>query len=315
MACLFNNVVKTTNKPVSAGNDYERPPSGEIHMLICALDYKRTENPLTCTIDGKNMQELADLCGVRDLTVMLDEECSAGAVTAKIQEIGQRCGEDDYFIFYYSGHGLNIADEGGDEEDGEDEAFAFVDAQGQVSYDTVLTDDDFATVITSSIPPNTRILILTDCCHSGTICDFDREEWADHEAISIAGCMDSQTSGDIGTGGIFTHSMLMAIEELMDMEEYSVGKLYNTTLKFDDKVFNSAQDITVQSSSATRPHRMAWPLVPLQDYQSPMRKSKNPSRGLNMNLPGVSTAMASLAGDLPNKGDVAAEGDGRCSIM
>lgn len=249
-------------------------------MIICALDYKKTANPLTCTYDGDNMQELARACGITDIKVMYDEVCTKENVSAAIAEMGSRCGPDDYFIFYYSGHGTNIQDLSGEEEDGMDEAFCFVDEAGQISMDSCMIDDDFAQVVTDNVPEEARIVILTDCCHSGSIADLGRACWNRREVISITGCQDDQTSGDIGTGGIFTHSMLMAIESLCsETSEYSAGTLYNATLHYDDDVFNSAQKITMDHVRSCPPDHFAWPLIPQIAYTSPM-SSQGTSRDI-----------------------------------
>jgi hypothetical protein len=208
---------------------------------------------------------------------MYDEQCTKDNAFQAIQQICSRCGEDDYFILYYSGHGTNLEDDDGDEDDGQDEALCFVDANGQISFDTCMRDDDLAECISEALDESTRVLILTDCCHSGTIADLDKDVWEDRQVISITGCLDSQTSGDIGKGGIFTHSMLLAIDQLQnsvdDGEGYSVGMLYNATLENDDKVFNSAQDITMQSTRNVRPDGMAWPLIPQGEYRAPLTQA------------------------------------------
>eukprot|EP00927_Polykrikos_kofoidii_P076720 TRINITY_DN7375_c0_g1_i1.p1 TRINITY_DN7375_c0_g1~~TRINITY_DN7375_c0_g1_i1.p1 ORF type:complete len:368 (-),score=64.30 TRINITY_DN7375_c0_g1_i1:145-1200(-) len=288
---------RSTGVPVADGNNYERPPpggdnAGQVRMLICALDYKLTDNPLTCTLDGNNIQQLAGACGIQDLTVMYDEECTMLAVSKKLEEICRRCEQDDYFVFYFSGHGINVEDKDDDEEDGQDEAFCFVNKHGKINVHTIMTDDQFAKIITSSIHDQVRVLILTDCCHSGTIADLHRPEWENIEALSMAGCLDNQTSGDIGSGGIMTHSMLLAIEKLQHDEEaeYSTGLLYNNTLTFDDKIFASAQEITIQTTAATAPDMFAWPLLPRQTYVAPMTQAST-SKGVY--IEGLSTGDSS----------------------
>merc|ERR1712039_363964 len=126
--------------------------------------------------------------------------------------------------------------------------------------------------MTSVIPAETCCLVMTDCCHSGSICDFSDPGWQSREAICMSGCTDAQTSGDTGRGGIFTHSLLMAIQELHDEDEddYSIAQLYNKQLEKDDEVFNSEQDITIKwTAELNGPQDMAWPLIPEGEYQAP----------------------------------------------
>lgn len=268
---------KARNQPVDADNAYDReaPGGDQVHLLICALDYKGTSCPLTCTIDGNNMQALARACGVQDMEVMYDNQCTIEDVSARVRQMAERCEEDDYFIFYYSGHGTSMDDEDGDEEDGKDEALCFVGPNGELNSSTFMSDDDFAELLTDCIPEGVRILIMSDCCHSGTIGDLDKDIWEGREVISISGCADSQTSGDIGKGGIFTHSMMLALEKLSKSgeEDFSVGMVYNATVREDDTVFKSAQDIQMECPSGMRPNQMAWPLVPRGEYRSPLSKA------------------------------------------
>mmetsp|Transcript_89669 Transcript_89669/g.278553 ORF Transcript_89669/g.278553 Transcript_89669/m.278553 type:complete len:301 (+) Transcript_89669:82-984(+) len=285
--CLFITIelckqaLKVTNEPVDDSSAYDEPApaaggAGQVFVLITALDYKQTSNALTCSIDGRNMERLVRNCGIPDgnVTAMYDEQCTKENVSAMVQRIGRQCQSGDYFIFYYSGHGTNLEDISGDEEDGQDEAFCFVTPDGQINYDSCMADDDFSDLLTGALNEEVKILILTDCCHSGTIADFETGDWAGRQAISITGCLDGQTSGDIGRGGIFTHSMLMAVGELKNdgEDDYSVGKLYNVTLEKDDEVFNSQQDITLQCAPGFQPRQMAWPLIPTGDWSPPYNR-------------------------------------------
>lgn len=269
---------KLTNAMVNAASNFGEPP-GQVHMIILALDYKKTGNPLTCTIDAKNVEKLAAACGVANVQVVLDEQCTKDNVKALIGAVGSQCGPKDCFVFYYSGHGTSMKDLSGDEKDGKDEAFCFVTPDGQITYESCMIDDDFADCVANAVPEDTSIVILTDCCHSGTIADLERPCWGRRKVISVTGCLDGQTSGDIGKGGIFTHSMLMAIDHLMRAGEgsYSVGALYNACLAEDKRIFNSAQDITIQTSSTVTPDAMAWPLIPKEAYKAPLSQAAEAS--------------------------------------
>mmetsp|Transcript_89949 Transcript_89949/g.253700 ORF Transcript_89949/g.253700 Transcript_89949/m.253700 type:complete len:408 (+) Transcript_89949:88-1311(+) len=247
-----------------------------VHMLICALDYKESTHPLTCSLDGQNMLSLAHQCGVTTVKTLFDEKATVPNVTSTVRALGKQCRPGDYFVFFYAGHGINLEDNDGDEEGGKDDVYCFVDSHGRLSRETLLRDDDFAKLITSSIPKGVKVVLLSDCCHSGTIADFDRTCWEGHEAISISGCTDSQTSGDVGYGGIFTHAMLLAIEKL-DKERsqgYSTAELFKVILERDDHVFHSPQEITLNTSSSAAGAGMAWPLVPRDEYTAPYTRRK-----------------------------------------
>merc|ERR1712125_236256 len=111
-------------------------------------------------------------------------------------------------------------------------ALCFVTPDGQINYDSCMSDDVFAELVTTYVPEGVRILILTDCCHSGTLADLNKDCWSGRQAISMTGCLGHQTSGDMGKGGIFTHSLLVALQKLVEGgdEDPSVGLVYNTTL-------------------------------------------------------------------------------------
>lgn len=252
--------------------DDPRDGQSQVYMVLIALDYPGTSNELTCTRDGDNMKQLWQSCGLpaSNMTVLYNNDGNKGQVMSAIQNMGQRCQPGDYFIFYYSGHGSSVPDKSGDEADGKDEALCLVTPSGELDWGAFMTDDELAEAMTTYIDDEVKVIILSDCCHSGTISDFRTADWGSLKAVSMSGCADNQTSGDTGNGGIFTHSMLMAIADKGN-DTYSVGQLYNSTLEFDDAYFGSEQDIKCACSAACgAPSNMAWPLVPQNGYSSPM---------------------------------------------
>lgn len=254
--------------PVASGR-------GSIHMLIVGIDYHDSRVPLTATTDARNMENLAKACEVRDLVTLYDQKATVENVLGVIHEMGKRCVRDDYFIFYFAGHGVKVEDLDGDDLD---EAFVLVNDRNQVvAPRTFLVDDDFARCMTESLQASVRVLVLTDCCHSGTITDLESSNWDGREAVSIAGCLDHQTSGDTGRRGIFTHSMLLAIDKLQKsgQEDYSVGLLHNATVLEVESVFQRTQNVTIQTADSFKPCDMAWPLIPLHPYGAPLRNAHN----------------------------------------
>merc|ERR1712139_217739 len=104
--------------------------------------------------------------------------------------------------------------------------------------------------------------------------DLEKKQWKGYKVCAIAGCTDEQCSGDIGVGGIMTHSMLLAVQKLQASGEkaYTCATLYNMMLDFDDKKFRSKQDISISSSGGFMPNQMAWPLIPTGDYMAPLNR-------------------------------------------
>lgn len=278
------------NTPVTGTADYDvRPPGvtrtrSEVHMLICALDYKRTKHQLKCSRDGQHVEQMARSCGVRNLKCMYNEECVIGAVKAELRKACRACGPNDFFVFYFAGHGTRLSD-----SHGHDEAFCFMTQKGQVEASSLLTDDEFSEIVTEATSDEVNVLIIADCYHSGTVVDLQKSTWHDRAAVSLVGCTDQETADDIGVGGIFTHAMLMAMEKLTADQHCSIGKLYNTALKENNRVFQGAQVITLDCSACTGPNQLPWPFVPQGSYESPMRSAKNKAHAQSQAPPPASS--------------------------
>lgn len=268
--------ISAANKP-SLLHDHIVKKAGDVHAIVCALDYKKTTCPLTCTVDGKNLMDLARQCGVSNLMSLFDEAATVKNVSKVVKQVGCQCKPGDTFVFFYAGHGTNvpcIRDRA--EADGQDEAYCLVDERGGVGTSSLLRDDDFCELITTCVPKETKVLVMSDCCHSGTICDFGSPVWAGRQAISISGCKDEQTSGDTGKGGIFTHSVLMAVQALVAKKNhFSVGEVFTCAVEEDGKTFVSPQVITMEASPGTCVDCIAWPFIPPLSYQAPWVAGKS----------------------------------------
>mmetsp|Transcript_74188 Transcript_74188/g.172066 ORF Transcript_74188/g.172066 Transcript_74188/m.172066 type:complete len:344 (-) Transcript_74188:86-1117(-) len=272
--------MKVQNRQVSGQSKYKRAApifhqeDHHMHMLIAALDYEGSRRPLSCSTEARSVEELARQCGVQGLKTMYNEQCTKEALLAALRQLGSQCGPDDYFIFYFAGHGTGLGDAGGDEVDGEQEAFVCVNRTGQVSPETLLSDDDFCAQVLPSLHMETRILMLTDCLHSEAIVNLSKAAWQGRQAISITGCQDAHYAEDVDRSGIFTHALLLAIDKLSKVgrDNYSVGMLFNATLYEDELVFGSKQDLSIQIPPKFSSDEMAWPLVPPVGYQAPLSR-------------------------------------------
>ena len=112
-----------------------------------------------CQNDARDLQTIATGAGFD--TTPPDRRASIGRSGAGRDRQGrERARAGDVFLLTYSGHGSQVPDKNGDEnEDGYDETW--------VLYDRQLVDDELY-ALWSKFAPGVRILVLSDSCHSGT---------------------------------------------------------------------------------------------------------------------------------------------------
>lgn len=76
--------------------------------------------------------------------------------------------KEDRVVIFYSGHGTRVKDTDGDEDDGYDEALCPTDAvpDGNGNTKNALVDDEFSGFLKAI--PASEVMVILDCCHSGT---------------------------------------------------------------------------------------------------------------------------------------------------
>ena len=75
----------------------------------------------------------------------------------------------DTLLFYYSGHGTNVADKTGDESDRQDEALCPLDFE-QTGF---MLDDWLLQNLTGKVPEGVNLWGFSDSCRSGTVFDLN----------------------------------------------------------------------------------------------------------------------------------------------
>jgi hypothetical protein len=126
----------------------------------------------------------------------------------------------DRVVISYSGHGTYIPDRNGDEADGKDECLCPSDFR----ISGLIKDDDLLYIL-RTFNPKTRIFIVVDCCHSGTILDLPftvgtsipnivTNSDIEQTIVVVSGCIDSQTAAETYDlkmqkfGGVLTSSLV-----------------------------------------------------------------------------------------------------------
>lgn len=126
-------------------------------------------------------------CGYMDIETLVNKDATKAGIISAFDALSKRCGKGDVVYIHFSGHGQQITDINGDEEDGFDEAWIPYDAKYAYSEsytgENHLIDDEIATwliAIKGKIGASGKILLVVDACHSG---DSDRGSEDEEEYI------------------------------------------------------------------------------------------------------------------------------------
>lgn len=149
--------------------------------LVVGCNYPQSEYALRgCVRDCKNHARFAlDSLGVPrcNITVLADGSVPGFKVSrptkenilAGLQSLVDRAAPGDMLYFAFSGHGTQVPDDNGDEEDGFDEAIVpgDFDRSGRL-----ITDDELNYYMVQPLPDGVLLTCVFDACTSGTIMDL-----------------------------------------------------------------------------------------------------------------------------------------------
>jgi hypothetical protein len=204
-----------------------------------------------CENDARDMAAIASALGYQP-TILLTKAATARRVIAAITKAAAAMQAGDIFWLTYSGHGGQVPDRNGDEataDAGEIGETADRYDETWVLYDRMLVDDELW-ALWALFPAKSRIVLLSDSCHSGTVSraplvpsrkpavasrrmpmDVEERTYAAHKRtydriqrsvppreaaavgatiLLVSGCQDNQESLDGRVNGLFTEHLLSA---------------------------------------------------------------------------------------------------------
>lgn len=181
-----------------------------------------------CEDDVDTMRRILFDEGFR-VRMLKTRDARAASVLDSLGSYPEIMRKGDIFVFYYSGHGGQAWDYGGDEEDNYDETLYL--------YDRRIIDDQLAR-IWHRFRPGVRIVMISDSCHSETSSRnvtktrFDvpldlkmsarrgqrrSEDDMKTTLLHLAGCRDEGESEGLSYGGAFT----VALRNVWDDGDFS----------------------------------------------------------------------------------------------
>jgi hypothetical protein len=166
---------------------------GKKLALTIGCSYKSTQYQLNGTInDAKNVSNLLGNIGY-SVTFMNDNLPNTSPlyptmnnILNQIRSVLTLAQPGDDVVIFYAGHGIQLLanslntpeSDGIVESDGQDEALVPVDfsiktdTKGKSNFLNVIVDDTLNIMLRTFGKQGVRILIICDCCHSGTVCDL-----------------------------------------------------------------------------------------------------------------------------------------------
>jgi hypothetical protein len=139
------------------------PQAISIHVGLNEVDpahYQGWSGELVaCEFDANDMEKLAKGRGFKTHK-LLTKAATAEAVTSALEDASGKLDGGDMLVFTYSGHGGQVPDANGDEQDRMDETW--------VLYDRQMVDDELYSLL-GKLNPGVRVAIFSDSCHSGTV--------------------------------------------------------------------------------------------------------------------------------------------------
>jgi hypothetical protein len=173
-ACILNALLLVGGALACA---VPRPALAEQRALLVGvgkLDIPGNDLP-SIELDLDRMHEMLNLLGFEDRQIhtLQDESATSARVIAEFNTwLKQGVQPDDRVVFYFSGHGSNIPDERGDQDDDASQVLVTHDVKwarvkAGPSLAGVLPDFRIAELLAAI--PSHNVLFIVDSCHSGTV--------------------------------------------------------------------------------------------------------------------------------------------------
>ncbi|HEX8139353.1 MAG TPA: caspase family protein [Pyrinomonadaceae bacterium] len=152
-------------------NEYPRMQS-RYHLKGCVNDVNAIEELLASEQFGFPRQNILKLTSPAGDGELLPTRANILEAFRKHLVENERIKASDIVVVYYSGHGSQIPDEEGDEEDGYDETIVPCDGGPDRSRRedvTDIRDDEISALLDELAARTTNINLFFDSCHSGSI--------------------------------------------------------------------------------------------------------------------------------------------------
>lgn len=124
--------------------------------------------------DVPYVKKMLQRAGYTDLRLLVNKQATKDGVVSAFKSLASSCSAGDIVYIHFSGHGQQVTDVNGDEEDGLDESWIPYDAYLKYGDNDKgekhLIDDEINTLLSAirnEIGKSGKLLVVVDACHSG----------------------------------------------------------------------------------------------------------------------------------------------------
>jgi hypothetical protein len=146
-----------------AGKSRGGPQGLSLHLGLNSVNPKHyggwSGDLMACEFDARDMAALATRQKMKPTTLLTANATRANVLRA-IRAAAKSLSAGSLFFLTFSGHGGQMPDVSGEEEDKKDETWCL--------YDSQLIDDELFNEL-ARFAEGVRVLVLSDSCHSGTV--------------------------------------------------------------------------------------------------------------------------------------------------
>jgi metacaspase-1 len=143
----------------------------KLALCVGINDYPGRDNDLKgCVNDARDWAKELKRRGF-EVNQLLDQAATRENIVAGLRTMLEAAGSGDVAVFTFSGHGTWQIDRDGEEDDGRDEALCPYD----VKQKELLVDDALYDLVQEHRKHGTRLIFLSDSCHSGSVTKSFRE--------------------------------------------------------------------------------------------------------------------------------------------
>lgn len=150
--------------------NYQPTASSSSFVLLSVGISEYRTSPLKSP--AKDAQAFAELMqnkyGFTDVTILTNSNATKSGILNALSSIQNRIRSNQTFVFFFSGHGGQIQDDNGDEEDNLDEVLCPYDFDSSNKRASSIVDDQLNPIIQNIAQKAGNVIFIFDSCFSGS---------------------------------------------------------------------------------------------------------------------------------------------------